>query len=130
MKEQTSIAEKQYKKFESNIKEEDKTKCKKCRTKSNLVYRDYFTFQKYRDIDDFAAKRFPDSKLNYRKNFKDKLEFYYDAIVIKPYNEHQIEDLEKRRVVFKNAKELYNKLQNISETVGKKQIETQNVSES
>ena len=50
-KKQTSVAEKQYKKFdnafESNKNEEVKTKSKKNSAKLNLVYNNSFTFYKY-----------------------------------------------------------------------------------
>ena len=50
------------------------------------------------------AKCYPDTKLSYLKDFKDKLEdFYFDTIDIKPNDEDQIEDLEKRRIVFKKG---------------------------
>ena len=61
MKKQTSFAERQYQKldngFESNKKEEDKTKNKGSRVKSNLVHNNYFTFYKYFNIKEFS-KRF------------------------------------------------------------------------
>ena len=48
LKKQTGVPEKQYKKcdnaFESNKKEEDKTKKKRSRSKPNLVYNNNFTF--------------------------------------------------------------------------------------
>ena len=67
------------------------------------------------------AKRYPEAKLSYLKDFKDKLEdFYYDTIDIKPNDEDQIEDLEKRRIVFKKAEGLYHKLQNLFKTANKK----------
>ena len=76
LKKQTSVAENQYQKsdnvFESNKIEKDKTKIRKSRSKSNLAYNNYFTLYKYRDINDFVAKRSPDSKLNYLQEFKDK----------------------------------------------------------
>ena len=59
LKNQTSVAKNQYQKFESN-KNEERTRSKRSRAKSNLVYNKDFTFYKYRDIKDFAAKRSPD----------------------------------------------------------------------
>ena len=54
LKKQTSFAEKQYQKlgnsFESNKKEEDKTKSKTNRAKSNLIYNNSITFYKYHNI--------------------------------------------------------------------------------
>ena len=54
LKKQTSVAEKLYQKlgnsFESNKKEEDKTKSKTNRAKSNLVYNNSITFYKYHNI--------------------------------------------------------------------------------
>ena len=48
-------------------------------------------FYKYHNNKDFAAKQSPDSKLNYLKDVKNKLEeFQYDTIGIKPNNEDQI----------------------------------------
>ena len=48
-------------------------------------------FYKYHNNQDFAAKQSPDSKLNYLKDVKNKLEeFQYDTIGIKPNNEDQI----------------------------------------
>ena len=65
LKKQTSVAEKQYQKFnndfESIKKEEDKRKSKRSRSKSNLVYNNYFTFYKYHNIKDFSKRSF-DSK--------------------------------------------------------------------
>ena len=46
--------------------------------------------------------------------FKDILEtFYYDTVKIKPNNEAQEKDLEKRKVVIDTASRLYDKLLNI-----------------
>ena len=103
LKEKTSIAEKQYQKFdnffESNKNKKYKTKSKRRPAKSNLIYNNYFTFYKYHDIKEFA-KRSLDSKLNNLKEFKDKLElFYYDTIEVKENIEDQVEELEKRKVV-------------------------------
>ena len=58
----------------SLIKMKEKQKGKKSRAKSNLVYNKGFAFYKYHDIKDFTAKRSPDSKISYVKDFKDKLE--------------------------------------------------------
>ena len=91
-----SCCKKHYEKFESNKKEKDKTKSKKSCTKSNLIYNNYFIFYKYRNINDFVAKRSPDSKLNYLKDLEDKLEvFYYDTADIRSTKADQIEDLQK-----------------------------------
>ena len=49
--------------------------------------------------------------------FKDTLElFYYDTEEIKPNNEDQEKDLEKRKVVINTASKLYEKLLNIYKT--------------
>ena len=49
--------------------------------------------------------------------FKDTLElFYYDTEEIKPNNEDQEKDLEKRNVVINTASKLYDKLLNIYKT--------------
>ena len=94
LKNQTSVAEKQYQKFdkafESDKKAEDKTENKK------LVYDNVFAFYKDHNIKEFSKRSF-DLKLNDLKEFKDKLELlYYNAIEIKPNNEHKIKDLEER----------------------------------
>ena len=96
LKKQTSVAEKQYKKFgntfEYNKNEEVKTKKKRNRANN------YFTFYKYNIIKEFA-KRSLDSKLNDLIEIKYKLElFYYKTIEIKPNNEDQIKDLEKEEL--------------------------------
>ena len=76
LKKQTSVAERQHQRldnvFESNKKEEDKTKNKRNRAKSNLVYNNYFTFYKYQNINEFTKRSF-NSKLNDLINFKNKL---------------------------------------------------------
>ena len=122
LKKQTSVAEKQYQKsgnaFVSNKKEEDKTKKKQSRTKSNLVYDNYFTFYKYRNTKEFT-KRSLDSKLNdlNESTLQNKLQlFYYDNTEIKPNNKDHIKDLGKREVLFDTALELYNKFLNIYKT--------------
>ena len=65
LKKGASVAEKQYQKlgnaFESNKKEECKTKNKRSLAESNLVYKNYFTFYKYHNIGEFE-KHFFDSK--------------------------------------------------------------------
>ena len=57
MKKKTRDAEKQYQKcdnaFESNKKEEVKTKIKRVCAKLNLVYNNYFIFHKYHKIKEF-----------------------------------------------------------------------------
>ena len=58
----------------SLIKMKEKQKSKISRAKSNLVYNNDFAFYKYHDIKDVTAKRSPDSKINYVKDFKDELE--------------------------------------------------------
>ena len=77
MKKQTSVAEKQHQKFsnsfESNKNEEVKTKNKRTRAKSNLVYNKYFTFYKYNNIKEFSQRSL-DLKPNDLIEFKDKLE--------------------------------------------------------
>ena len=100
MKKKTSVPEKQYKKFgnafESNKNGEDKTKSKRTRTKSNLVYNNYFPFYKYNNSKECAKRSFY-SKRHDLKEFKDKLElFYYDTTEIKSNNEHKMKDLEKK----------------------------------
>ena len=99
---QTSVAEKQYQKFdnafESNKKEEVKTKNLKNCTNSNLVYNNYFTFYKCDTIKEFT-KRSLDSKVTGLREFKDKLElFYYEIMEIKPNREDHIKDLEKEKL--------------------------------
>ena len=101
MKKQTIVAVKQYQKFdnafESNKNEEDKTKNKRSRAKSNKVYSNYYTFYRCSNIKEFT-KRPLDSKLNDLKDFKDKLElFYYDNIEIKQNNEDEIKDSKKMK---------------------------------
>ena len=118
LKKQSSVAEKQYQKLDNvfDKKEEEKTKNKRYRAKSNLVYNNYFTFYKYHNIKEFA-KRFFNSKQNDLIEFKDKLElFYHDTIEIKPNNEDQIQDFQKRKVVLATASELYDKLLSIYKT--------------
>ena len=114
LKAQTSAAEKQYQNldsvFESNKREE---KIKRSRAKSNLVYSKVFTFYKYRSINEFCKRSFY-SKQDDLNEFKDILEtFYYDTEKIKPNNEAQEKDLEKRKVVIDTASRLYDKLLNI-----------------
>ena len=93
-----------------------KQKNKGTRTKSNLVYNNYFTFYKYNNTKEFAKHSF-DSKRNDLKECKDKLELLnYDTIEIKPNNERKIKDLEERKVVLNTALELYGKLLNIYKT--------------
>ena len=104
LKKQTSVAEKQYQNFdnvfESDKIQEDKTKSRKSRTKSNLVYSNYFTFYKLHDINDFV-KRSLDSKIDRLKEFKDKFEsFYHDTIEIKPKNKEQKKDLKEENLWF------------------------------
>ena len=97
-------------------KEECKIKNKQNRAKLNLVYNNYFIFYKYENIEKFAQPLF-DSKRNDLIEFKNKLElFYHDTIKIKPNNEDQIKDLEKRKVVMTKASELYDKLLSIYKT--------------
>ena len=84
-------------------KDECKIKNKQNRAKLNLVYNNYFIFYKYENIEKFAQPIF-DSKRNDLIEFKNKLElFYHDTIKIKPNNEDQIKDLEKRKVVMTKA---------------------------
>ena len=97
LKRQTNVAEKQYQKFdnafESNKKEEIKTKSKRSLAESNLFYNNYFTFYKYHKTNEFT-KRSLDSKLNGLKEFKDKLElFCYYNIEMKPNNEDHMSNL-------------------------------------
>ena len=92
LRKQTSDAEKQCKRldkaFESNKKEEDKTKNKGSHAKSNLLYSKDFTFYKYHNIKEFAKCSF-DPKGNDLTEFKEILElFYTDTEEIKPNNEH------------------------------------------
>ena len=58
LKKGTSVAEKQYQKFDSgfgsNEKEEVKIKNKRSCAKPDLVYNNYFTFYKYRNINKFV----------------------------------------------------------------------------
>ena len=106
-----SIRKKKEKKQKTKTKQN-----KRSPAKSNIVYNKDFTFYKYHDINDFDAKNSPDLKLTYLKDFK-------------PNNEHQIEDLEKRRFAFEKAHESCNKFLNIYKTVHKKWTEAQNMSE-
>ena len=92
LKKQTNVAEKQYWKFyrvsESNKNEEDKTKNKKRRCGSNLVYNNHK-----------ITKHFFYWKLNDFKKFKDKLELSYDDVIeIKPNNKEQMKDLQKEKL--------------------------------
>ena len=57
-----------------------KQKNKRGRAKSNLVYNNFFAFNKHRNTDVFV-KRSLDSKLNDLKEFKNKLEFLYQNII-------------------------------------------------
>ena len=58
--------------------------------------------------------------------FKDILElFYYDTEEIKPSNEDQEKELEKRKVVINTASKLYDKLLNIYTTQYEKFSESQ-----
>ena len=121
LKKQNSIAEKQYQKlekaFESNKKEEDKTKTKKSRAKSNLVYIKDFSFCKYGKTKEFAVKRSFNSEQNNLKDFKNILElFYNDTEEIKTNNEDQKKRFEKRKVALVTACELYDKPLNIYAT--------------
>ena len=72
LKKQTSVAERQYQKFDNafefNKKKENKTKNKRSRVKSNLVYNNYCTFYKYPNTNEFVKRSF-DSKLNVLKEF-------------------------------------------------------------
>ena len=140
MKKQTIVAVKQHQKFdnafESNKNEEDKSKNKRSRAKSNKVYNNYHTFYRCNNIKEFT-KRPLDSKLNDLKDFKNKLKlFYYDNIEIKQNNEDEIKDLKQRKIIFNTALELYNKLLNIHKPqydkltkAKKKRIKVNNVSE-
>ena len=108
-----SIRKKKWKKKKQKAKTRQN---KRSPAKSNIVYNKDFTCYKYHDIKDFDAKHSPDLKLSYLKDFK-------------PNNEHQIEDLEKRRFAFEKAHESCNKFLNIYKTVHKKWTESQNMSE-
>ena len=99
LKARTSAAEKQYQKLdkvcESNKKEE---KILKSCGKSNLVYSKDFTFYKYHNIKEFAKRSFDSNQIDLIE-FKDMLElFHHDAKEIKPNNENQEKDMEKRNV--------------------------------
>ena len=98
LKKQTSIAEEQYQKLDKAF--EDKTKNKKSRAKSNLIYSKDFTFYKYHKTKDFAAKRSFDSKQNDLREFKNKLElFYHDTEEITTNNKGQKKNLRKKSCV-------------------------------
>ena len=60
LKKQTIVAVKQYQKFdnafESNKNEEDKTKNKRSRAKSNKVYNNYYTFYRCNNIKEFTKR--------------------------------------------------------------------------
>ena len=75
LKKQTSVAEKQHQKLDK-IWQQKK------------VYDKDFTFYKYGNTKDFAAKRYFDSKQNDLKEFKNisKL-FYHDTINVKKLNQ-------------------------------------------
>ena len=76
---------KKIKVFESNKNEGDKTKNRRSRIKSNLVYNNDFTFYKYRNTKEFAAKRSFNSTQNDLREFKNILEFCcHDIEEIKP----------------------------------------------
>ena len=49
LKTQTSVAEKQYQKFNNTFESNKKEELKRSHAKSNLVYNKYFTFYKYRE---------------------------------------------------------------------------------
>ena len=71
------------------------------------MYNNCFTFYKYGHTKEFAKRSFD-------LEFKGKLElFYHDTIEIKPNNEYQIKDLEKRKVIIARASELYYKFASI-----------------
>ena len=113
LKKQSSVPEKYHQKSESNKNEKDKTKGKISRTKSNLVYDNYYTSYKYHNMKEFA-KRPPDLKLNDLKYFEENLEFFYhDTKKIKPNNEDEEKNLQKRKVVVNTTSKLYDKLLNI-----------------
>ena len=117
MKKQSSVAEKQYQKFddvfESNKKEE---KIKRSRAKSNLVYSKDFNFYKYKNTNKFAKLSFY-SKQNDLIEFKDALEtLYYDTEEIKPNNEAQEKTLKKRKIVISTASKLYYRFLNVYTT--------------
>ena len=100
-KKQTSVAEKQYEKFDNafafNKNKENKTKNKGSRVKSNLVYNNYFTFYKYPNTNEFVKRSF-DSKLNVLKEFKNILElFCYASEETKPDNEEKEKDVEDQK---------------------------------
>ena len=81
----------------------NKTKNKRGRTGSNLIYNNYFAFYKYHNIKECTTRSL-DSKLNHLKELKDKLKlFYYDTTEINPNNEDQIKGLEKRKAVLDTA---------------------------
>ena len=103
----------------------EEKKIKRSHTKSNLVYNDYFTFNKYHNIKDFA-KCFFDLKRNDLVEFKDKFElFYNDPIKFKPNNEEQIKDLEKRKVVIPKGSELNDRFLSIYKAQHDKLTKTQ-----
>ena len=134
-KKQTSIAEKQYQKF-NNAFEPDKKGRSQNKKQKNLVYNNYFTFCKYHNTNDFT-KRSLDSKLNYLKELKDQLELFYDNLKIKPNNEQQMKPFKERKAVFNTALELYTKLLAVYKTqydtltkAKKKGVEVKNKPES
>ena len=100
-KRKTSVAEKQYEKFDNafafNKNKENKTKNKGSRVKSNLVYNNYFTFYKYPNTNEFVKRSF-DSKLNVLKEFKNILElFCYASEETKLDNEEKEKDVEDQK---------------------------------
>ena len=68
---QASVAEKRYQKldnaFKSNKKEEDISKKKRSPAKSNLAYAKDFTFNRYPNTKEFAAKKFFRFKMKWIK---------------------------------------------------------------
>ena len=91
----------------NQIKKEEKIK-RSC--VSNLVYSKDSTFYKYHNTEAFIKHSFY-SKQNDLNEFKDKSEiFQCDTKNIKPNNEAQTKDFEKRKVLINTAPKLYNNL--------------------
>ena len=63
LKKRTSIAEKQYQKFDTAFEFNKKEEVEKSQSKSKLVFNDYFTFHKNHNTNEFVRCSL-DSKLN------------------------------------------------------------------
>ena len=99
LKAQTSAAEKQYQKLEKVFKSKKEEKVKRIRATSDLVCSNDFSFYKYCHTKKIA-KRCICSKRNDLPELKGLLELlHHDTKELKPNNEDQEKDLEKRKIV-------------------------------